>query len=143
MPILQGEMVRPCNDIDNVLQQICQRLRKLEKSDSEKTEEIGRLNRIINQKNVEIHNLKTELPIPKRVSVNWNHNWMKMTAVPLRRTSRKRTAAIAAFRHRRRALRRMSFAGQNLSANRAEDQAADSQATRVILCRQSLLRIGL
>ena len=42
-------MVRPCKDIDNVLQQICQRLRKLEKSDSEKTEEIGRLNRIIDR----------------------------------------------------------------------------------------------
>ena len=69
MPIFAGEMVRPCNDIDNVLQQICQRLRKLEKSDSEKTEEIGRLNRIINQKNVEIHNLKTELANSKaRVS---------------------------------------------------------------------------
>ena len=61
MPIFAGEMVRACKDIDNVLQQICQRLRKLEKSDSEKTEEIGRLNRNIDQKNVEIHNLKTEL----------------------------------------------------------------------------------
>ena len=39
MPIFAGEMVRPCKGIDNVLQQICQRLRKLEKSDSEKTEE--------------------------------------------------------------------------------------------------------
>ena len=69
MPIFAGEMVRPCKDIDNVLQQICQRLRKLEKSDSEKTEEIGRLNRIINQKNVEIYNLKTELAKSKaRVS---------------------------------------------------------------------------
>jgi hypothetical protein len=69
MPIFAGEMVRPCKDIDNVLQQICQRLRKLEKSDSEKPEEIGRLNRIIDQKNVEIHNLKTELANSKaRVS---------------------------------------------------------------------------
>ena len=34
--------------IDVVLRQINQRLRKLEKSDSEKTEEIGRLNRVIN-----------------------------------------------------------------------------------------------
>ena len=31
-----------CTDIDVVLRQINQRLRKLEKSDSEKTEEIGR-----------------------------------------------------------------------------------------------------
>jgi len=36
-------------------------MRKLEKSDSEKTEEIGRLNRILNQKNVEIHSLKQDL----------------------------------------------------------------------------------
>ena len=52
------EMARDCTDIDVVLRQINQRLRKLEKSDSEKTEEIGLLNRVINQKNVEIHNLK-------------------------------------------------------------------------------------
>ena len=61
MPIFAGEMVRPCKDIDNVLQQICQRLRKLEKSDSEKNEEIGSLNRIIEQKDVVIHGLKMEL----------------------------------------------------------------------------------
>ena len=40
---------------------INQRLRKLEKSDSEKNEEIGRLNRVIGRKDVEIHNLKKEL----------------------------------------------------------------------------------
>ncbi|MGO5152927.1 hypothetical protein [Segatella copri] len=50
-------MASDCTDIDVVLRQINQRLRKLEKSDSEKTEEIGRLNRVINQKDVEIHNL--------------------------------------------------------------------------------------
>ncbi len=55
------KMASDCTDIDVVLRQINQRLRKLEKSDSEKTEEIGRLNRVINQKDVEIHNLKTEL----------------------------------------------------------------------------------
>ena len=54
-------MASDCTDIDVVLRQINQRLRKLDKSDSEKTEEIGRLNRVINQKDVEIHNLKTEL----------------------------------------------------------------------------------
>ena len=54
-------MASDCTDIDVVLRQINQRLRKLEMSDSEKTEEIGRLNRVINQKDVEIHNLKTEL----------------------------------------------------------------------------------
>lgn len=51
--------------MDEALRLINQRLRKLEKSDSEKTEEIGRLNRIINQKDVEIHNLKTELASTK------------------------------------------------------------------------------
>lgn len=54
-------MARDCTDIDNVLYQINQRLRKLEKSDFEKNEEIGRLNRIIVQKDVEIHGLKMEL----------------------------------------------------------------------------------
>ena len=39
------KMARDCTDIDVVLRQINQRLRKLEKSDSEKNEEIGRLNR--------------------------------------------------------------------------------------------------
>ena len=34
-------MANDCTDIDIVLRQINQRLRKLEKSDSEKTEEIG------------------------------------------------------------------------------------------------------
>ena len=48
-------MANDCTNIDIVLRQINQRLRKLEKSDSEKTEEIGRLNRVINQKDVEIH----------------------------------------------------------------------------------------
>ena len=59
------KMARDCTDIDVVLRQINQRLRKLEKSDSEKTEEIGRLNRVINHKDVEIHNLKSELASTK------------------------------------------------------------------------------
>ena len=54
-------MARQCTDIDEVLRSINQHLRKLEKSDSEKTEEIGRLNRIICQKDKEIHKLKMEL----------------------------------------------------------------------------------
>ena len=62
---LHQKMASDCTDIDVVLRQINQRLRKLEKSDSEKTEEIGRLNRVINQKDVEIHNLKTELASTK------------------------------------------------------------------------------
>ena len=48
-------MARQCTDIDEVLRSINQRLRKLEKSDSEKIEEIGRLNRVICQKDKEIH----------------------------------------------------------------------------------------
>ena len=49
-------MANDCTDIDIVLRQINQRLRKLEKSDSEKNEEIGRLNRVINQKDASIYN---------------------------------------------------------------------------------------
>ena len=58
-------MVRQCTDIDEVLRSINQRLRELEKSDSEKTEEIGRLNRIVCQKDKEIHKLKMELSTTK------------------------------------------------------------------------------
>ena len=58
-------MARQCTDIDEVLRSINQSLRKLEKSDSEKTEEIGRLNRIVCQKDMEIHKLKLELTSTK------------------------------------------------------------------------------
>ena len=58
-------MARQCTDIDEVLRSINQRLRKLENSDSEKTEEIGRLNRIVCQKDKEIHKLKLELTSTK------------------------------------------------------------------------------
>ncbi len=58
-------MARQCTNIDEVLRSINQRLRKLEKSDSEKTEEIGRLNRVICQKDKEIHKLKLELTSTK------------------------------------------------------------------------------
>lgn len=58
-------MARQCTDIAKVLRSINQRLRKLEKSDSEKTEEIGRLNRVICQKDKEIHKLKLELTSTK------------------------------------------------------------------------------
>ena len=54
-------MARQSTGIDEVLRLINLRLRKLEKSDSEKTEEIGRLNRVIFRKDMEIHNLKIEL----------------------------------------------------------------------------------
>ena len=58
-------MAKKCTDIEDVLRLINQRLRKLEKSDSEKNEEIGRLNRVIGRKDVEIHNLKMELDSTK------------------------------------------------------------------------------
>lgn len=58
-------MARQCTDMDEALRLINQRLRKLEQSDSEKTEEIGRLNRIIGQKDKEIHTLKMDLASTK------------------------------------------------------------------------------
>ena len=58
-------MGKKCTDIENALRLINQRLRKLEKSDSEKNEEIGRLNRIIGRKDVRIHKLETELASTK------------------------------------------------------------------------------
>ncbi|EFI71765.1 MULTISPECIES: IS66 family transposase [Segatella] len=61
MYIIADEMAKQFTDTDEVLRMINLRLRKLEKSDSEKTEEIGRLNRIIGQKDKEIHRLKMDL----------------------------------------------------------------------------------
>ena len=58
-------MAKQYTDPDEVLRMINLRLRKLEKSDSEKTEEIGRLNRIIGQKDKEIHILKRDLASTK------------------------------------------------------------------------------
>ena len=54
-------MAKKCTDIEDAIRLINQRLRKLEKSDSEKNEEIGRLNRVIGRKDVRIHKLETEL----------------------------------------------------------------------------------
>ena len=67
---IEGDMVRPCKDIDNVLQQICQRLRRNLRSPTPRRQgELGRLNRIISQKNVELHNMKPDLAKSKaRVS---------------------------------------------------------------------------
>ncbi len=65
MLIFAAGMAKQCTDTDEVLRMINQRLRKLEKSDSEKTEEIGRLNRIIGQKDKEIHDLKMDLASTK------------------------------------------------------------------------------
>ena len=55
------EMARLYTDIDEVLRSINLRLHKLEKSDSEKIEEIERLNHIICQKDKEIHKLKMKI----------------------------------------------------------------------------------
>ena len=66
MSIFAAEMAKQYTDTEEVLRMINQRLRKLEKSDSEKTEEIGRLNRIVNQKDKEIHSLKVELVSAKK-----------------------------------------------------------------------------
>ena len=43
-------MASVCTDIDVVLRQINRRMRKLQKSDSEKTAERGRLNHVINER---------------------------------------------------------------------------------------------
>ena len=61
LSIFAAGMAKQYTDTDEVLRMINLRLRKLEKSDSEKTEEIGRLNRIIGQKDKEIHCLKMDL----------------------------------------------------------------------------------
>lgn len=65
MPIFASVMARLCTDMEEALRAINQRLRKLERSDSEKSEEIGRLNRIVGHKDVEIHSLRTELASAK------------------------------------------------------------------------------
>ena len=65
LSIFAAGMAKQYTDTDEVLRMINLRLRKLEKSDSEKTEEIGRLNRIIGQKDKEIHCLKMDLASTK------------------------------------------------------------------------------
>lgn len=97
------EMAKQCTDMDDALRLINQRLRKLEKSDSEKTEEIGRLNRIINRKDKEIHSLKAELATTKKelsAAKSRSRNLrveMEMTERRADPESRRRTAAIAAY----------------------------------------------
>lgn len=143
MPIFAGEMVRPCTDIDDVLQQISLRLCKLEKAYSEKSEEIGRLNRIIDQKDVEIHNLKTELAnsnarIKELESQQGEDDGSSPTSDKPEKNSSNSSfppskESIAAHELRRtKSLRKPS--------GRPSD---GSQATREELCRQSLLWTGL
>lgn len=138
-------MARQCTDIDKVLRSINQRLRKLEKSDSEKTEEIGRLNRIVCQKDKEIHKLKMELSTTKsdlasaktRIKELEDENDKRMI-LQVHRKSLRRQAATAVSLHLRRALPHANFAGRNSCASRVESQAVDSQDTREAPCSRSV-----
>lgn len=127
-------MASDCTDIDVVLRQINQRLRKLEKSDSEKTEEIGRLNRVINQKDVEIHNLKTELASTKAELAVAKERIKEleelMTIHQVHQESPRKTAVTAVSLHPKKVSLPVSCAGQSLFASQAESRAVDSLATR-------------
>lgn len=125
-------MANNCTDIDIVLRQINQRLRKLEKSDSEKTEEIGRLNRVINQKDVEIHNLKTELAVAKERIKELEEAADDTSSTP---GKPEKTAATAVSLHPKKVSLLVSSAGQSLFASQAESRAVDSLVTRVTHCR--------
>ena len=121
-------MANDCTDIDIVLRQINQRLRKLEKSDSEKTEEIGRLNRVINQKDVEIHNLKTELAVAKERIKELEEAADDTSSTP--KGSPRKTAATVVSLHPKKVSLLVSSAGQSLFASQAESRAVDSLTTR-------------
>lgn len=124
---LHQKMASDCTDIDVVLRQINQRLRKLEKSDSEKTEEIGRLNRVINQKDVEIHNLKTELAVAKERIKELEEAADDTSS---HQGSPRKTAATVVSLHPKKVSLLVSSAGQSLFASQAESRAVDSLATR-------------
>ena len=121
-------MANDCTDIDIVLRQITQRLRKLEKSDSEKTEEIGRLNRVINQKNVEIHNLKTELAVAKERIKELEEAADDTSSTPGKPEKNSSNSSIPPSQESIVFL--VSSAGQSLFASQAESRAVDSLATR-------------
>ena len=127
-------MASDCTDIDVVLRQINQRLRKLEKSDSEKTEEIGRLNRVINQKDVEIHNLKTELASTKAELAVAKERIKELEGADDDTSSTpgkpEKTAVTAVSLHPKKVSLPVSCAGQSLFASQAESRAVDSLATR-------------
>ena len=128
------KMARDCTDIDVVLRQINRRLRKLEKSDSEKNEEIGRLNRVINQKDVEIHNLKSELASTKAelplLKIASRNSRELMTIHQVHQESPRKTAVTAVSLLPRKVLLPVSSAGQSLFASQAENRAVDSLVTR-------------
>lgn len=139
-------MARQCTDIDEILRSINHRLRKLEKSDSEKTEEIGRLNRVICQKDKEIHNLKVELASSKsdladaktRIKELEGEEPAEGTNLQVHQKSLRRIAATAVFLHLRRALPLANFAGRNPCASRVASQAVDSLDTREAPCSLSV-----
>lgn len=117
------------------MRQINQRLRKLEKSDSEKTEEIGRLNRVINQKDVEIHNLKTELASTKAELAVAKERIKELKGADDDTSSTpgkpEKTAATVVSLHPKKVSLLVSSAGQSLFASQAESRVVDSLATRV------------
>lgn len=121
-------MANDCTDIDIVLRQINQRLRKLEKSDSEKTEEIGRLNRVINQKDVEIHNLKTELAVAKERIKELEEAADDTSSTPGKPEKNSSNSSIPPSQESVSLL--VSSAGQSLFASQAESRVVDSLATR-------------
>ncbi len=132
-------MASDCTDIDVVLRQINQRLRKLEKSDSEKTEEIGRLNRVINQKDVEIHNLKTELASTKAELAVAKERIKELEGADDDTSSTpgkpEKNSSNSSIPPSQESIASVSCAGQSLFASQAESRAADSLATRVTHCR--------
>lgn len=143
MPIFATEMAKRFTDTEEVLRMINQRLRKLEKSDSEKTEEIGRLNRIIGQKDKEIHSLKIHLqaglslPMPKPILRNWkktqvstNRPMTMRIILPAFQENRKRTVATVVSHHLRKVLRHVNCEGRSLCANPAGSRVAVNLVTR-------------
>lgn len=142
-------MARQCTDIDEVLRSINQRLRKLEKSDSEKTEEIGRLNRIICQKDKEIHKLKMELSTTKsdlanaktRIKELEDENDKKDDSIGLSGKPEKTSSNSSVPLHPRRALPHANFAGRSPCASRVVSQAVDSQDTREAPCSRTLMLV--
>ena len=132
-------MASDCTDIDVVLRQINQRLRKLEKSDSEKTEEIGRLNRVINQKDVEIHNLKTELASTKAELAVAKKRIKELEGADDDTSSTpgkpEKNSSNSSIPPSQELSLPVSCAGPSLFASQAESRAVDSLATRVTHCR--------
>lgn len=135
MLIFAPGMANQRTDIEDVFRLINQRLRKLEKSDSEKIEEIGRLNRIIGQKDVEIHNLKMELSSTKSELAEAKARIEELEGDDDDNDSSgslgkpKKTSSNSSVPHRRKALQHVSFAGQSLYASRVEGQTVDNPDT--------------